>query len=127
MSNEDGTGLDCLQRRDLQLRRTAGGPHRARATASAPPATPKSIIHLYEEFGADCVTRLRGMFAFAIWDARTDTLLLARDRVGIKPLYYTLDDQAFLFGSELKALAADRHFPRRVRSTLRRSTATCRF
>jgi len=68
------------------------------------------IIHLYEEFGADCVRRLRGMFAFAIWDARTDTLLLARDRVGIKPLYYTLNDQAFLFGSELKAIAADPHF-----------------
>jgi asparagine synthase (glutamine-hydrolysing) len=68
------------------------------------------IIHLYEEYGVDCVTRLRGMFAFAIWDARTDTLLLARDRVGIKPLYYTLNDQALLFGSELKALAADRHF-----------------
>jgi asparagine synthase (glutamine-hydrolysing) len=68
------------------------------------------IVHLYEEFGIDCVSRLRGMFAFAIWDARTDTLLVARDRVGIKPLYYTLNDQAFLFGSELKALVADRHF-----------------
>jgi asparagine synthase (glutamine-hydrolysing) len=68
------------------------------------------IVHLYEEFGADCVTRLRGMFAFAIWDARTDTLLLARDRIGVKPLYYTLNSQAFLFGSELKAITADRHF-----------------
>ena len=68
------------------------------------------IVHLYEEYGVDCVSRLRGMFAFAIWDARTDTLLLARDRVGIKPLYYALNDQAFLFGSELKALVADKHF-----------------
>ena len=67
-------------------------------------------MHAYEEFGADCVTRLRGMFAFAIWDARTDTLLLARDRIGVKPLYYTLGDQAFLFGSELKAIVADEHF-----------------
>ena len=71
------------------------------------------ILHLYEEFGSGCVTRLRGMFAFAIWDARSDTLFLARDRLGIKPLYYVLNDEAFLFGSELKALLADE----RVRST----------
>ncbi len=70
----------------------------------------ETIIHAYEEFGADCVTRLRGMFTFAIWDARTETLLLARDRVGVKPLYYTLTNQAFLFGSELKSLVADEHF-----------------
>jgi len=71
------------------------------------------IVHLYEEYGPDCVNRLRGMFAFAIWDARDDTLLLARDRIGKKPLYYVLNDEAFLFGSELKALLADE----RVRST----------
>jgi asparagine synthase (glutamine-hydrolysing) len=68
------------------------------------------IVHLYEEFGEQCVTRLRGMFAFAIWDSRSDTLFLARDRVGVKPLYYTLTDRAFLFGSELKALVADTRF-----------------
>lgn len=65
------------------------------------------IVHLYEEFGAECVTRLRGMFAFAIWDSRTDSLFLARDRIGVKPLYYALTDEALLFGSELKALLAD--------------------
>lgn len=68
------------------------------------------IVHLYEEYGEACVTRLRGMFAFAIWDARNDTLFLARDRIGIKPLYYFHDNQAFLFGSELKALLADEGF-----------------
>ena len=68
------------------------------------------IVHAYEEYGAECVTKLRGMFAFAIWDARSDTLLLARDRIGVKPLYYTLNDQSLLFGSELKALVADVHF-----------------
>jgi asparagine synthase (glutamine-hydrolysing) len=68
------------------------------------------LVHLYEEYGVECVTRLRGMFAFAIWDARTDTLMLARDRIGIKPLYYALTSEAFLFGSELKALVADPHF-----------------
>jgi len=68
------------------------------------------IVRLYEEYGEACVGRLRGMFAFAIWDARTDTLFLARDRIGVKPLYYALDDEAFLFGSELKALMRDAHF-----------------
>ena len=65
------------------------------------------IVNLYQEFGEACVQHLRGMFAFAIWDARSDTLFLARDRVGVKPLYYAFTDEAFVFGSELKALLAD--------------------
>jgi asparagine synthase (glutamine-hydrolysing) len=68
------------------------------------------IVHLYEEYGEDCVRHLRGMFAFAVWDSRSDTLFLARDRLGVKPLYYTFTDEAFLFGSELKALRADPRF-----------------
>lgn len=65
------------------------------------------IVHLYEEFGEDCVKKLRGMFAFAVWDSRNRTLLLARDRVGIKPLYYTVTPQSLIFGSEIKAILAD--------------------
>jgi asparagine synthase (glutamine-hydrolysing) len=65
------------------------------------------IVHLYEEFGEACVDQLRGMFAFAIWDARQETLFLARDRVGIKPLYYYLSDKHLVFGSEIKAILAD--------------------
>lgn len=65
------------------------------------------IVHLYEELGPACVEKLRGMFGFAIWDAKNQTLLLARDRVGIKPLYYSLTDRAIVFGSELKAILAD--------------------
>lgn len=65
------------------------------------------IVHLYEEFGAACVEKLRGMFAFAIWDGRQEVLLLARDRVGIKPLYYRLTDECIVFGSEIKAILAD--------------------
>jgi asparagine synthase (glutamine-hydrolysing) len=65
------------------------------------------IVHLYEEYGAECASRLRGMFAFAIWDERTKTLLLARDRVGIKPLYYHLSNEALIFASEVKALLED--------------------
>jgi len=64
------------------------------------------IVHLYEEKGAECVKDLEGMFAFALWDARTQTLLLARDRFGEKPLYYGMFGGTFLFGSELKALLA---------------------
>jgi asparagine synthase (glutamine-hydrolysing) len=65
------------------------------------------IIHLYEEFGEGCVEKLRGMFAFAIWDDRQKSLLLARDRVGIKPLYYSLTQHSLVFGSEVKAILAD--------------------
>lgn len=64
------------------------------------------IIHLYEEFGEACVDKLRGMFAFAIWDTRQESLFLARDRVGIKPLYYWLSDKCLIFGSEIKAILA---------------------
>ena len=62
------------------------------------------IVHLYEEYGKHCVDHLRGMFGFALWDARRRQLLLARDRIGIKPLYYAEVNGRVLFGSELKSL-----------------------
>jgi len=64
------------------------------------------IVHLYEEMGADCVTRLRGMFAIALYDERRQSLLLARDRIGKKPLYYALHGGRLYFGSEIKAILA---------------------
>ncbi|MEY2476252.1 MAG: hypothetical protein QOG87_1567 [Actinomycetota bacterium] len=72
------------------------------------------IVHLYEELGDRCVERLRGMFAFALWDERRRRLLLARDRVGKKPLFYWRTDQGIWFGSELKALLQHPEFPRSV-------------
>ena len=64
----------------------------------------EAILHLYEEYGVECVTRLDGMFAFAIWDDRQQRLTVARDRLGKKPLYYTNVNGRFMFASEIKAL-----------------------
>jgi asparagine synthase (glutamine-hydrolysing) len=81
--------------RDLEAR---GHKFRTRSDTEA-------IVHAYEEFGDGCVERLRGMFAFAVWDARAERLFAARDRAGEKPLYYTLTPEgSFVFGSELKCL-----------------------
>jgi asparagine synthase (glutamine-hydrolysing) len=65
------------------------------------------LPHLYEEFGADFITHLRGMFTIAVWDERIRTLILARDRLGKKPLYYRKSRDGLSFGSELKALLVD--------------------
>jgi asparagine synthase (glutamine-hydrolysing) len=65
------------------------------------------IVHAWESWGVDCVKRFRGMFAFALWDRNQQTLFLARDRMGVKPMYYALlDDGSFVFGSELKSILA---------------------
>ena len=64
------------------------------------------IVHLYEEHGPDCVQRLNGQFAAALWDSAQRTLFLIRDRVGIRPLYYTFAGGRLLFASEIKALLA---------------------
>jgi len=72
------------------------------------------IVHLYEDFGTECFSRLRGMFAVAIWDSRLRKLILARDRVGKKPLFYCHTPERLLFGSELKALLAGGPFAREL-------------
>jgi len=66
----------------------------------------ETIIHAFEEFGASCVHRFNGMFGFAIWDADKRTLFLARDRLGVKPLYYFWDGDTLVFASEIKAILA---------------------
>ena len=74
------------------------------------------IVHGYEQWGERCVEKFRGMFAFAVWDATARRLLLARDRVGVKPLYYAeLPGRGIVFGSELKALLEDPDVPRQWR------------
>jgi asparagine synthase (glutamine-hydrolysing) len=111
MTNEDGTVwvvfngeiYNFKQLRDELLAR--GHAFRSRSDTEV-------LVHLYEEYGDDLVQRLRGMFAFAIWDARRRRLLLARDRFGQKPLYYQQDAGALRFASEVKAMLEDPEVPR---------------
>ena len=72
------------------------------------------IVHAYEEYGADCVKHFNGMFAISLWDAHKRRLFLARDRVGIKPLYYWADQTKLVFASELKALILYPGVPRQT-------------
>jgi asparagine synthase (glutamine-hydrolysing) len=76
----------------------------------------ETILHAYEQYGDDCVDHLRGMFAFAIWDRNHQRLLLARDRLGVKPLYYFHDGRTLAFASEIKALLEIPGIPREVDS-----------
>src|SRR2546421_2616371 len=101
--NEDGTvwvvfNGEIYNFRDLRSKLEQRGHVFSTATDT------EVIVHLYEDFGPHCVEHLRGMFAFALWDGRRRQLLLARDRLGIKPLYYAVVGGRLLFASELKAL-----------------------
>jgi asparagine synthase (glutamine-hydrolysing) len=103
MSNEDGSvwitfNGEIYNHASYREPLTAKG-HRFRSHSDT-----EAILHLYEEFGLECVTRLDGMFAFAIWDEQRERLFVARDRLGKKPLYYTNVGGRFLFASEIKAL-----------------------
>ena len=85
---------------DVRPELEAGG-HRYKTRSDT-----ETIVHAYEQWGDACVERLRGMFAFAIWDAPRRRLLLARDRLGVKPLYWARAGSRLLFGSEIKAILA---------------------
>ncbi len=104
--NEDGTKAvifngEIYNFRELRAELEARG-HRFTTASDT-----ETIVHSWEEYGDGCASRLRGMFAFALWDARNRRLLLARDRVGKKPLYYAHDGAHLVFASELKALICD--------------------
>jgi asparagine synthase (glutamine-hydrolysing) len=115
MANEDGSVLmvyngevynfrELAERYDLRGR---GHVFRSRTDTEV-------LLHLYEELGVEMVPELNGMFALGIWDARRRRLFLARDRYGIKPLFYHRDKNHFRFASEIKALLADPRVPRKV-------------
>jgi asparagine synthase (glutamine-hydrolysing) len=113
MSNEDGTlwityNGEVYNHAELRAELEGRG-HRFRSATDT-----EAIVHLYEELGPGCVDRLHGMFAFAIWDARRRQLLLVRDRLGVKPLYYCLLPNGVLFGSEVKAILAHPSAPREL-------------
>jgi asparagine synthase (glutamine-hydrolysing) len=117
LSNEDGTvwivfNGEIYNYQDLRSGLLSRG-HRFKTKSDT-----EVIVHLYEELGEKCVEMLRGMFAFAIWDSRAETLLLARDRVGIKPLYYWMNGRSLVFASEIKALLTDPEIEPQVQTAM---------
>ncbi len=116
LSNEDGTvwiafNGEIYNYRELQPVLEAQG-HVFRTASDT-----ETIVHLYEQHGPECVRQLRGMFAFAIWDARRRQLFLARDRLGKKPLIYRHEPHRLLFASELKAILQAPEVPREIDPT----------
>jgi asparagine synthase (glutamine-hydrolysing) len=103
MTNEDGT-IHIVFNGEIYNYRELRAELLARGHTFQTGSDTEVIVHLYEEEGERCVERLRGMFGFAIWDERNRALLLARDRVGKKPLHYALADGTLVFGSEIKSL-----------------------
>jgi asparagine synthase (glutamine-hydrolysing) len=113
IANEDGTirvvfNGEIYNFRALRAELEAAGHRFATSTDT------EVIVHGYEQWGVAVVRRLRGMFGVAVWDGRIRQLLLARDRVGIKPLYYSVARGRLRFGSELKSLLADPALPREI-------------
>jgi asparagine synthase (glutamine-hydrolysing) len=105
LSNEDGT-LWIVFNGEIYNHQILREQLIARGHRYSTHSDTETVIHLFEEYGEDCVQHLRGMFAFAIWNRNTKTLFIARDRLGIKPLYYKLTPDRLLFGSEIKVLLA---------------------
>lgn len=111
MSNEDGTvwityNGEIYNFTELRKELIDRG-HRFKTRSDT-----ETIIHAYEEYGFKCLDKLRGMFAFGIWDEKKEMLFLARDRLGKKPLYYYNDNKRFIFASELKAIYQDQRVQR---------------
>lgn len=115
MSNEDGSlwvsfNGEIYNHAEIRRELEALGGHRWKTDHS----DTEVILHAFEQWGIDCVEKFRGMFAIALWDARRRELWLVRDRIGIKPLYYSVHHGRLVFASEIKALLQDEEQPREV-------------
>ena len=113
ISNEDGTitvvcNGEIYNFKELRKELLAAG-HRFKTHSDV-----EVIVHLYEDHGVQCVEHLRGMFGFALWDARRRRLMLARDRLGIKPLLYSLGTNGLFFGSEYKSILVSGRIERQI-------------
>jgi asparagine synthase (glutamine-hydrolysing) len=118
MCNEDGSlwivfNGEIYNHADIRRELAAGGDHRWKTDHS----DTEVILHAFEEWGIDCLAMFRGMFAFALWDARARQLWLVRDRIGIKPLYFSVHHGRLVFASEIKALLDDPDQRREVDET----------
>src|SRR5688500_3871007 len=126
LANEDATiqivfNGEIYNHADLRPRLEAAG-HRYQTRSDT-----ETIVHAYEQWGDDCVERFRGMFAFAIWDAPRRRLLLVRDRLGIKPLYWSTVGSRIVFGSEIKAILASALVPAEANDALLPELLTTRY
>ncbi|MGJ8642154.1 MAG: asparagine synthase (glutamine-hydrolyzing) [Luteolibacter sp.] len=126
MANEDGTvwlvfNGEIYNFKELRTELENLG-HRFRSDSDS-----EVIVHGYEAWGRGVLERLEGMFAFAIWDERRDTLLLARDRFGIKPLHYYVDREKLVFSSELKGIVTNTDIPREIDWESASDFFVCRF
>lgn len=115
MSNEDGTlwlvfNGEIYNHSEIRAELVQAGHYEWQTDHS----DTEVILHAFQEWGIDCLQRFRGMFAFGLWDAQSKALWLVRDRIGIKPLYYSLHNGRVTFASEIKALLEDPAQPRRV-------------
>src|SRR5204863_5538367 len=113
IANEDGR-IQVIQNGEIYSYRELMDELRGRGHSFSTHSDTEVMVHLYEDHGPAFVERLRGMFALAIWDARRQRLVLARDRFGIKPVYYRVADGHLSFASELKALLRQPGFSREI-------------
>jgi asparagine synthase (glutamine-hydrolysing) len=126
MANEDGSlwivcNGEIYNHAALRLELEARG-HKFRTHSDI-----ESLLHLYEEYGPECVSKVNGMFALAIWDAKNQTVFLARDRLGKKPLYYRATPTQLIFGSEVKAVLMHPDCPRELDARNLSKYLACEF